>query len=92
MKTESDHIELYSELKEILYTKGINISNLTVAQYYFVEGLELAGLGVSFLKSYAELIDRKPDIELRSLHAFCMGYGIGSNGDVPELKLNKTYQ
>jgi len=29
------------------------------------------------LKFYSELVDNQPDIDVKNLHAFCIGWGLG---------------
>lgn len=88
--TVSDHQKLYDELKQVIYTRGFNTSNLTEAQSVFIAALEQAAFGADMLKVYAELIDATPDISLRNLHAFCLGFGLGLSGNVSEINLSKT--
>lgn len=89
--TIEDHQQLYDELKSVIYTRGYDTSNLTAAQTYFVNALEQAAFGSDLLKSYVELVDQEPDIKLRNLHAFCLGFGLGLSGHVSELSLTKSY-
>ena len=91
MNTEQDHLDLYDELKKVIYSRGENIAVLTPAQELFVAALEDAAFGIDFLKSYSELVNECPDIELRNLHAYCLGFGIGLSGEAPEINLNKTH-
>ncbi len=88
--TESDHNELYDELKQVIYTRGYNVKDLTPAQEVFVNAMEQASFGGEFLKVYAELVDDTPDINIRNLHAFCLGFGLGLSGNVTSLDLTKT--
>ena len=89
--TAEEHQELYNELKQVIYTRGLNVQGLTEAQRLFVVALEQAAFGANLLKVYAELVDESPNISLRNLHAFCLGFGLGLSGDVIEIDLSKTY-
>lgn len=89
--TEADHEQLYDELKEVIYTRGYNTENLTDAQQVFVTALEEAAFGADFLKVYAELVNDSPAITVRNLHAFCLGFGLGLSGNVPEIQLTKKF-
>lgn len=89
--TEKDHTTLYDELKQVIYTRGYNVKDLTPAQEIFVQALEQASFGGDLLKVYAELIDDTPAINLRNLHAFCLGFGLGLSSNVTELELTKTF-
>jgi hypothetical protein len=83
--TAREHLELYEELKPVLYNRTKGYFELTEAQRYFVESFEIASFDDNFLASYAKLVDNKPDISARNLHAFCLGYGLGRS---LELTLN----
>lgn len=72
-----DHLDLYEEIKPILFQTGIGYQNLTEAQTYFVRSFEVACFDDNFLACYAKLVDSEPDISVRNLHAFCLGYGLG---------------
>lgn len=78
MKAE-DHELLYKELKQVIYTRGSHLSGLTQSQRYFVEALELSAFGAELLKSYADLVEQCPEIRLRDLHAFILGFALGAN-------------
>lgn len=91
METEQDHLELYEELKQVIYTRGYNIDDLTTAQYFFVNAMEQAAFGSDMLKAYTEIIEENPDISLRNLHSFCIGFGIGLSGNMPEIELTKKF-
>lgn len=91
MKTPEDHQELYDELKKVIYTRGYNTANLTVAQTFFVKALENAAVGADLLQCYAELIEEYPNISLRNLHSFCLGFGLGASGNIPEISLSTKY-
>jgi hypothetical protein len=86
-----DHEDLYNELKKVIYTRGYDTTNMTPAQSYFVAALESAAFGEELLKIYAELVDNDPEISLRNLHAFILGFGIGLSGNVSNLELTKSY-
>lgn len=75
--TIEEHNELYQELRKVIYTKGQNIKGLTPAQLIFVQAMEMAVFGGDMLKLYSELVDNQPDIDIKSLHAFCIGWGLG---------------
>lgn len=89
--TREDHQRLYNELKQVVYTRGYKLNNLTEAQKFFVLALEHAAFGADLLKVYADLVDEYPDIKLRNLHAFCLGFGLGLSGNVSELEIGKSY-
>lgn len=89
--TVKDHELLYDELKEVIYSRGAHVGNLTDAQKIFVEAMEQAAFGADFLQCYSEIIEETPSIKLRNLHAFCIGFGLGMTGNVPNLDLTKTY-
>lgn len=88
--TIEEHYNLYDELKKVIYTRGYNTRNLTQTQTVFIHALEQAAFGSEFLKVYAELIDETPDISVRNLHAFCLGFGIGLSGNVNEIEISKN--
>lgn len=88
--TEKDHSLLYEELKIVMYTRGHSTQGLTEAQEVFVTALEQASFGANLLKVYAELIDLTPDIKIRNLHAFCLGFALGLSGNVSDLTTNTT--
>jgi len=89
--TVEEHNLLYEEIKKVIYSRGRNTAELTDAQLIFVEALEQANFGSDFLKVYAELVDNKPEISLRNLHAFCLGFGLGLSVVLPEINLTKSY-
>lgn len=91
MNTEQDHLDLYAELKEVIYTRGYNVEDVTTAQYYFINAMEQAAFGSDLLKVYTEVIEDAPDISIRNLHAFCIGFGLGLSGNVPEIDLTKKF-
>jgi len=66
------------------------MANLTEAQRVFVTALEQATFGADFLKVYAETVDAAPDIKLRNLHAFCLGFGLGVSGQLTRMETNNT--
>lgn len=63
----------------MIYTRGSHLQGLTSSQKHFVEAIELAAFGAELLKTYAELVDREPAISVRDLHAFILGFGLGTN-------------
>jgi hypothetical protein len=75
--TITDHNELYQELRKVIYSKGLNTKGLTVAQLVFVQAMEMAVFGGDMLKMYSELVDDHPNIDIKTLHAFCIGWGLG---------------
>lgn len=77
--TVRDHEILYEELKQVIFGKSIKTQGVTDAQKIFIRGLEESAFGVEFLKAYAELVSQMPDINLRNLHAYCVGFGLGKN-------------
>jgi hypothetical protein len=77
--TAKEHKLLYDELKQCIYTRGSHLSGLTQSQRHFVEALELSAFGAELLKTYAELVEKTPDIKLRDLHAFILGFALGTN-------------
>lgn len=89
--TPNDHKHLYNELTKVIYTRGHSMSNLTEAQTVFVKAMEQAAFGSDLFKCYAELINERPDVKLRNLHAFCIGFGLGLSGNVSELQLTKLF-
>ena len=89
--TTKDHEHLYEELKTVIYTRGLNMQNLTDAQQIFIEAAEQAAFGADFLQAYSEMIDESPDIKLRNLHAFCIGFGLGLTGSLPNIDLTNTF-
>ena len=89
--TISEHESLYEELKQVIYTRGHNTFDLTDAQTYFVSALESAAFGENLIKIYAELVDMYPEISLRNLHAFILGFALGLSGDVENIELTKKY-
>lgn len=89
--TPDDHDHLYRELKRVIYTRGHSMKNLTEAQNIFVHALEQAAFGSDLIKCYAELVDESPNIKLRNLHAFCLGFGLGLSGNVSELESTKSF-
>lgn len=91
LMTKEDHLQLYDELKAVIYTRGYSVENLTEAQTVFVNALEQAAFGADLLKVYAELVEDMPNISLRNLHAFSLGFGLGLSGNVSEIDLTKKY-
>lgn len=89
--TVEEHQELYEELKSVIYTRGYDTSNMTAAQSIFVGALESAAFGEDLLKIYAELVDIDPEISLRNLHAFILGFALGLSGNVENIELTKNY-
>lgn len=90
--TQDDHKALYEELKEVLYDRSKTSDKLSSAQRYFVDAFESAAFGAEFLECYSDLVDSTPDIEVRNLHAFCLGHCIGSrNGKNISLNVDKNY-
>lgn len=89
--TVEDHEDLYNELKEVVYTRGYDTSDFTPAQSFFVAALESAAFGEDLIKVYAELVDNYPNITLRNLHAFTIGFGLGLSGNVENIELTKSY-
>lgn len=84
--TSQDHLELYEELKQILFNK--NITLMTEAQKYFTLSLETASFDNNFLAMYSELVDKTPSISLRNLHAFCLGYALSKS--IINVETNET--
>jgi hypothetical protein len=76
--TPKQHLELYEELKPVIFTR-VGSDTLTEAQRYFVESFEFACFDDNFLVSYSNLVDSKPDISVRNLHAFCLGYALAGS-------------
>ncbi len=74
--TDKEHMDLYNEVSKVLY-KRVGIDTMTPAQGFFVRAFEQAAFGAEFLKVYSELIQEFPDIRVRNLHAFCVGWGVG---------------
>lgn len=89
--TTKEHEDLYNELKDVIYSRGYNIENLSEAQRVFVAAMEEAAFGADLLQVYAELVDQTPDISIRNLHAFCLGFGLGMSENVPQIELTKKY-
>lgn len=80
--TAKEHLELYEEIKPVLYKRTKGYFELTEAQRYFVQSFEIASFDDNFLACYARLVDSVPDISVRNLHAFCLGYGLGRSIDL----------
>lgn len=75
--TAREHLELYEEIKPVLFKRTKGYYELTDAQRYFVQSFEVACFEDNFLACYSKLVDAAPDISARNLHAFCLGYGLG---------------
>lgn len=88
--TAKEHLELYEEIKPVLYKRTKGYFELTEAQRYFVQAFEVACFEDNFLACYAKLVDRHPDILARNLHAFCLGYGLGRSMNLSLKHENKT--
>lgn len=89
--TAQDHLDLYDELKDVIYKRGQSLDGYTPAQLVFVEALELAALGEDLLKVYTETVQDEPDMPVRSLHAFLLGYALVKGGHLPDIEFDKTY-
>lgn len=86
-----DHEELYKELKEVIYTRGYSVENLSPAQQYFINAMESAAFGEELIRLYAEAVENDPGISARNLHAFVLGFAIGLSGNVENIELTKSY-
>ena len=75
--TQDAHLELYKEINSVLYNRTKNFNSMSQAQQYFVKAFESAVFGSSFLECYSDLVDFEPDINIRNLHAFCIGHSLG---------------
>lgn len=86
--TAREHLELYEEIKPVLYKRTKGYFELTTAQRFFVQSFEIACFEDNFLACYAGLVDKHPDISVRNLHAFCLGYGLGRSMDLSIKQIN----
>lgn len=75
--TKSDHLDLYDEIKECLFTKVRTSLEMTDAQRFFTLAFESACFEDNFLYNYAQMVEDFPEITVRNLHAFCLGHGLG---------------
>lgn len=61
------------------------MSELTSSQRHFVLAFEEAAFGADFMVCYSDLVDKEPGINVRDLHAFCIGHSLG-------VRMGKQYQ
>lgn len=87
---KEDHIKLYSEISSVLFNRTKSIDELTPAQNFFIKAFESAAFGTDLLECYSDLINEYPDIQVRNLHAFCVGHSLGVRMGTQITEENKT--
>ena len=81
---EAALLELYEELGELIKGGPLPKEQMTDAQTYFSLSFNAASIGEYYLEVYSELFNMGPEVTLRNLHAFTLGYAIGQ-------KFNKSF-
>ena len=92
--TEEQLEELYKEVKEVLFDKGLNHDNMTDCQVVFSAAFEDSAFGTDMLSAYSHLVHLTPGVTLRQLHAFCIGHALGKkyvNNEDEDIDLDKTF-
>lgn len=81
---EQSLLELYEELGDLIKGGPLPKEQMSDAQKYFSLSFNGASIGEYYLEIYSELFSVEPEITLRNLHAFTLGYAIGQ-------KFNKSF-
>lgn len=81
---EKQLLELYEELGDLIKGGPVPKDQMSEAQQYFSVSFNAASIGEYYLEVYSELFNMEPEVTLRNLHAFTLGYAIGQ-------KFNKQF-
>jgi hypothetical protein len=88
--TEDQLEDLYKEVKQVLYNKTMDMTNMTPSQRVFKSAFDDYSLGIEIITTYSNLVHLTPGINLRDLHAFCIGIALAQKFESDDYKVTQT--
>lgn len=76
--TEKELVELYNHVGILVKSGPMPRDNMTLEQQYFADAFNAASFGQKYLTTYSEMIHNTPEVNIRCLHAHCLGYAMGA--------------